>query len=97
MYGRTKFYLRRYVIKNPNAPVTASRDWREIAPEGFPVELELGPELEDVVVALGPVKKKVPAMGEPRPRASLNAVMLKFVLGVEELSIDGTLDAKSAD
>jgi hypothetical protein len=65
----------------------------EMAPEGVPVALDP----DAVVVPLGPVKKKVPAAGAPRPSASANAVMLKFVRGVEALRINGTLEVKSSD
>jgi hypothetical protein len=51
---------------------------------------------DDVGVESGPVMKKVPANGAPRPSVLLNAVTLKFVRGVVALSIDDTFEAKSS-
>jgi len=80
-------------------PVTASRERSKMVPEpfGLGVADAPDPDPDGVAVESGPVKKKVPANGAPRPIASLNAVMLKFVRGVDALSIDGAFEANPSD
>ena len=64
------------------------------APDVFPLEAvpedEAADELEDATeLASGPVKKKLPATGSPRPTSEAKRDILKLLMAVDELTNAG--------
>ena len=66
----------------------------ELAAPAAAVSVEFAPAVE--LAESGPVRKKLPAMGLPSPVCSANNEMLKLLMGVDELRIEGTTSLKFA-
>ncbi len=86
-----------------NSAMPTADDGGLLAPPELPaglVEVELEAALDAVPLpvefASGPVRKKFPARGLPRPSCSAKAEMLKLLIGVDELTMPGTSELKFA-